>query len=321
MRSGIIISAIIILVLGLSFPISSQGKYPEKPIELVVASGVWGTQDLFWNTIKENLEEHLRVPISVVNKSGTNGLLGADFVANSKNDGYTLLAAPTILKTAIPVFRPNTSLAVDVLALCFKIPIAMVVRSDSSLRSLKDVINYAKKHPGALTCATQGIQSMSYFNLKMICSSAGIEITHVPNPKASSAMADVLGGDVDFWLGSFAGVIPLAKKGKLRILGITLRQSLPEYPEWPIFAEQGFPEADFQVTAGLMGPKDLPAEVFQAWQGALKNVLGQTDIQALLKKLNMSLALEVDRDKIDKIIKHQYEMIKEMAAKESVKSK
>ena len=309
------------LAIGLSSAAYAQVRYPNKPVQLVVAYGAGGAQDIFWRAIREDLEKNIKVPISVVNKPGAGGALGADFVANAKNDGYTLLGVATSTKTVIPAVDPKGVSDIHVIALVFRTPLALVVRSESSFKSLKDAANFGKEKPGTLTCSTQGIQAEAYFDLQIISQGAGIKITHVPNPKPTDAIANVLGGHIDFYLGSLTAVLPLTKGGKLRILGITAERRLPDLPDLPTFTEQGFPQANLDLHAGLWGPKDLPQEVFSTWQGALKVVLGNSDVQATLRKSSMYVDLEVDREKINKTIKEQFERISQIAIKEGIRAK
>ncbi len=312
---------LIMFATGFSSAIHAQAKYPNKPIQLVVAYGQGGAQDIFWRAIKDDLEKALKVPISIVNKPGAGGALGSDFVANSKNDGYTLLGVATSTKTVIPAVDPKAVSDHHVIALVFRTPLAWVVRSESEFRSLKDVINYAKEKPGALTCATQGIQAESYFDLQIISSTAGVKFTHVPNPNATDAISNVMGGHVNFWLGSLPGVLPLTKGGKLRVLGTTADRRLPDNPDLPTFAEQGFPEANLDLHAGIWGPKDLPQEVITTWQNALKVVLGNPDLQANLRKSSMYVDLDVDLDQINKHIKEQFDRVSQIAIREGIRLK
>ncbi len=218
--TGIALIAAVLLVTGFHSVVHAQAKYPSKPVQLIVAYGPGGAQDIFWRSIREDLEKHLRGTINVVNKPG---------------------------------------------------------------------------------------------------SSAGIKITHVPNANATDAIANVLGGHVDFWLGSLPGILPLAKAGKLRVLGFTGDQRLPDIPELPTFAEQGVPQANIDFTAALMGPKNLPQEVYSAWQGAIKTVLGNPERQANLRKSSMYVKLELDREKINQNIKEQYDKITQIVAKEGIR--
>ena len=323
MRSKIIFIFVLIaiFVIGLNSAVYPQAKYPNKPIQLIVGYGAGGAQDIFWRGIKDDLEKNLKVPISVINKPGAAGALAADFVANSKNDGYTLLGVSTSTKTVIPAVDPKAVSDHHVIALVFRTPLALVAKSESNFKSLKDIINYAREKPGVLTCATQGIQAESYFDLQIISQAAGVKITHVPNPNPTDAIANVLGGHVDLYLGTLTSTLPLYKGGKLWVLGITAERRLPDNPDVPTFAEQGFPQANLDLHAGLWGPKDLPQEVFTAWQGVLKVVLGNPDMQATLRKRIMYVDLEVDREKIDKYIKEQYERVSQIAIKEGIRLK
>jgi tripartite-type tricarboxylate transporter receptor subunit TctC len=323
MRTKIVCILIVMgmLVIGSNSAVNAQVKYPNKPIQLVVGYGAGGAQDIFWRAIKEDLEKALKVPISIVNKAGAAGALAADFVANSKNDGYTVLGVSHSTKTVIPAIDPKAVSDHHVIALVFRTPLALVTKAESNFKSLKDVISYGMEKPGTLTCATQGVQAEAYFDLEFIAQGGGIKITHVPNPNPTDAIANVLGGHVDLYLGTLTSTLALYKGGKLRVLGITADRRLPDNPDVPTFAEQGFPQANLDLHAGLWGPRDMPQEVFNAWQGALKVVLGNPEMQANLRKQVMYVDLWLDRDKINKYIQDQYERVSQIAIREGIRLK
>ncbi len=320
-RALVIMILMLVFMVGFNGTIYGQPIYPGKPVQLVVAYGPGGAQDIFWRTVKEDLEKNLKGTISIVNKPGAGGALGSDFVANAKNDGYTLLGVATSTKTVIPAVDPKGVSDIHPIALAFRTPLALVAKNDSPMKSLKDAIAYAKEKPGGLTCSTQGIQAEAYFDLQLVAQAAGIKVTHVPNANPTDAIASVLGGHVDLYLGSLTAVLPLSKAGKLRILGITSDRKLPDKPDLPTFAELGFPQANLDLYAGLWGPKDLPQEVFTTWQRALKVVLGNPDLQATLRKSSMYIEVEVDREKIISLIKESFEKINQIAIKEGIRVK
>ena len=310
------------LVFGSNPAVYAQAKYPNKPIQLVVGYGPGGAQDLFWRAIKDDLEKVLKVPITIVNKAGAGGALAADFVANAKNDGYTLVAVGHSIKTVIPAIDPKAVISnTDVIALTFSMPFALVTRTESNFKSLKDVIAYGKEKPGALTCATQGVQSEAYFDLQFIAQGSGIKISHVPIPNAGDVMANVLGGHVDLALSTFASTLALYKGGKLRVLGITTEKRLQDYPDIPTFAEQGLPQATLDGVGGLWGPKNMPQEVFNVWRSALEVVLGNPEMQANLRNRMLYADLKVDRDKINKYIQDLYNTLSQIAIKEGIRLK
>jgi tripartite-type tricarboxylate transporter receptor subunit TctC len=311
-----------LFVAGSDAWVYAQAKYPSKPIQLVVGYGPGGAQDIFWRTIKDELEKALKVPITIVNKAGAGGGLAADFVANSKNDGYTLVAVGHSIKTVIPAIDPKAVISdIDPLGLTFRMPFVLATRAESNFKTLKDVIAYGKDKPGTVTCATQGVQSEAYFDLEFIAQRGGIKFSHVPIPNASDVMANVLGGHVDLCLSSLPATIGLYKGGKLRMLGVTPERRLPDYPEIPTFTEQGFPEATLDGVGGLWGPKNMPPEVFQAWQGALQTVLGNKEMQASLRQKMMYVDLMTDRDKINRYVQDLHKTLSAVAIREGIRLK
>jgi tripartite-type tricarboxylate transporter receptor subunit TctC len=317
-----ILIAMGMLVIGSNSAVYAQVKYPIKPIQLIVGYGPGGAQDLFWRTIKDDLEKALKVPITIVNKAGAGGGLAADFVANSKPDGYTVVAVGHSIKTVIPAIDPKAVISdIDPIALTFRMPFALVTRTESNFKSLKDVIAYAKEKPGTLTCSTQGVQSEAYFDLQFIAQGSGIKINHVPIPNASDIIANVLGGHVDLTLSTLPATLPLYKGGKLRVLGITAEKRLPDLPDLPTLAEQGFPQATLDGVGGLWGPKNMPPEVFKAWHSAFEVVLGNPEMQANLRNKMMYVDLKMDRDKINKYIEDLYKTLSQIAIKEGIRLK
>jgi tripartite-type tricarboxylate transporter receptor subunit TctC len=271
MRTKIVCILIVIgmLVIGSNPAVYAQVKYPNKPIQLVVGYGPGGAQDLFWRAIKDDLEKVLKVPITIVNKAGAGGALAADFVANAKNDGYTLVAVGHSIKTVIPAIDPKAVISdIDVIALTFSMPFALVTRAESNFKSLKDVIAYGKEKPGILTCATQGVQSEAYFDLQFIAQGSGIKINHVPIPNAGDVMANVLGGHVDLALSTFASTLALHKEvagagnhygappaGLSGYSHIFRTRTYPGYPGWcrgPVGAKEYAPRG-FQCLAKCSG--------------------------------------------------------------------
>ena len=121
---SIMFIGIVIAVFGIGFQgaANAQAKYPTKPVQLIVAYGPTGAQDMFWRLIKDELEKHIKQPISIVNKPGAGGALAADFVANAKSDGYTLVGVATSVKTIIPAVDPKAQYNIHPIALVFRTP-------------------------------------------------------------------------------------------------------------------------------------------------------------------------------------------------------
>jgi tripartite-type tricarboxylate transporter receptor subunit TctC len=312
MKSVIRFFVIAVIVFGVTCVGSAQTKYPDKQIQIVIGFSPGGSHDLFWRVVKDDLEKVLGVPLVFPFKTGAAGLLAADAVVNAKKDGYTLLSGASTIKTIIPAVSPKDVRDVDFLAICFSSPLAMMVRNESSFKSVNDVIAHAKKNPpGTLTYTTVGVQAEDYWDFQMIQKKAGISMTLVPNADMSQRTANLLGGQVDLAFGTVATSMPLAKAGRLRMLAVIAPRRLAELPDVPTFAELGFPEANIVLRVGLMGAKNLPQEVITTWHGALKQVLTKPNIIEALKKQQIDVTLETDMAKIIRDNNEIAERIKE----------
>lgn len=297
----------ILILVGWTGEGLSQDKYPDKPIQIVVPFGPGGSSDLCFRVLTGELSKVLKVPVNVINRTGASGLVGTDFVANSKPDGYTLLGTSSAPMTVAPAIDPKAERDLDPLAIIAYQVVAFTTRSESEFKSLADVIAYAKKKPGELTCGTSGIQTEPFFNLEILKSAAGVDIRHVSIASSSEGITNVLGGHINFWFGSLSTSYSLIKAGRIRGIAITGNKRLEEFPNVGTFSEGGFPQVNVNLVITMMGPKGLPPAMIKVWGDALKVVLAHPEVVASLSKLHYMVDLQTETESLRKYFKGELE--------------
>ena len=290
---------LVVMGLGLALvPAGAQASYPTKPVSLVIPFGPGGASDLIWRTLLEDLKAELKVPVNAVNKPGAGGLTGADFVANSKPDGYTLLAANNTCMTVAP--------AIDMKAYRDLVPIAVVARqavliatrTEHEIKSLEEMIVRAKAEPDSITVGSTGVTASTYFDLALLENASGTSYSHVPVPNSNEGVSMTLGGHIDFWMGTLSAVQNLITAGRLRGVAIATEQRLPNFPDIPTFAEKGYPDVNLNLSMILYAPKGTPVEVIKAWENALKVVMARPSTAANMEKINFEFDFQLGSEQI-----------------------
>jgi len=268
------------------FPIQAQG-YPSKPIRLVVPFPPGGPLDLAGRAIGDHLARAWGQPVLVENKPGAGGNIGADLVAKSAPDGYTLVmgalsthAVNPHLYAKMPYdalkdFAPVTLVAIT--------PNVLVVNASVQASSVKDLIALAKASPGKLSFASGSNGSAGHLAGELFKTLAGIDIVHVPYKGGAPAMQDLLGGQVQFMFDNLANAMAQIKAGKLKPLAVTTAKRSPLAPELPTMAEAGVPGFDISTWYGIMAPAGTPPDVVRKLNAEIVKFLASDDMREKLK--------------------------------------
>ena len=277
-----------VLFLGLdSSAYPQEKKYPDNPVQIILAMGAGSGGDLFFRVLSEGLKKVWNVPVNVINKPGANGMLAAGEVASSRKDGYNVLGTQTSFLATVTVARPK---GVAISLQDFD-PVAsfpghttalLCVRGDSKFKSLQDLVNYAREKPDDLVYGTLQAGSPGYLELKLLMREAKIKMNSISYKEPGEPVSNLLGGHIDLISGVDNVMMPHIKAGKVRAL-VAQRRSLL-FPEIPVYAEAGYPGVNVVSSLGVLGPKGLPPEVIQAWESALRVVLKDPDRLATFKK-------------------------------------
>jgi len=287
---------IVFLVFALALAgVAAAQDFPTRPINVVAPFPPGGQADLMARPTAAAMEKILKSPVVVVNKTGAAGAVGMAFVANSKPDGYTLLMALSsisIIPEADKLFDRKPAYTMDQLipiALVSADPTILVCRSDRPWKSVKELVEDAKKRPEGISYSSSGIYGTLHMAMEMLIHSAGVKLKHVPYGGAAPALTALLGGHVDCMASGPAVVLPHIKAGKLRSLAGWGEKRLAVLPELPTLKELGY-EAEFYIWAGLFAPKGTPEPIMKKLRDTVRAAMQDADFKAALDKMETPIA-------------------------------
>lgn len=255
----------------------AQG-YPSKPVNLVVPYSAGGGADTLARALAQRLSENWGQQVLVVNKPGANTAIGAEYVAKSAPDGYTMLMIETALvinpslyaKLPYDPFRdfaPVTGLVA--------ISQALVVNPAVPAKNLQELIQLAKTKPGEMSYASFGLGSTGHLNMELLQQMAGIKLNHIQYKGTAPAMVDVTGGHVNMMFSSTGGVLPHWKSGKVRLLAVGSKARLPQFADIPTVAEAGLAGYEANAWFGLVAPAATPREVIGRINAGVQKVFAE----------------------------------------------
>src|SRR5690242_13036999 len=244
--------------------LASEQSYPSKPIRLIVPYAAGGTSDILARQIGPKLTEAWGQPVIVENKTGANGNVGADFVAKSAPDGYTLLITDlgglVISASVYPALPFNPAKDFSPVVMVSYSPHVLAVHPSVPAKSVKELIELAKAHPGKLNFAVSGIGGAPQLAGIEFAQRMGIDWTYIPYKGGSDAVTGVVGGQAHLLFNGMLATWPSVTSGKLRALAISSAQRVPSAPDTPTVAEQGLPGFETGSYQGLVGPLGIPRE-------------------------------------------------------------
>ncbi len=275
---------------GLSTVPAFAQDYPNKPIRLVIPFPAGGSSDGIGRQIADKLGPILKQSVVVENKGGAGGMIGADAVAKSPPDGYTLVLVD-VFHTSTPIY--TRKMPYD--AVKDFTPISLVGRSPAFLLSNpafepktgRDTLAYGKAQPGKMTMAIAGTGSVV---VDLFKARTGINFVSVPYRGSSPAMVDLMSGQVNVMITTMASAGTQVKAGKLRAMAVTGDRRNPDFPDVPTFNELGVRGMDYEQWFGVMGPANMPKPVVDKLAAAMAEVLRMPDVRERLVGMAMEVA-------------------------------
>ena len=254
----------------------AQGAYPNKTVTFVVPAAAGGTTDISGRMAAQALAPVLGQAVVVDNKGGGNGAIAANIVKRAEADGYTLLMqysgfhviSPHLAK--VPQWEQKDF---QPIANIISAPQIIVVRESLPVKTLAELIAYAKANPGKLNYASSGNGSLQHVTGAMLEQQGGIKMVHVPYKGTGPALQDLLGGQVDLTFGTAPPFMPHIASGKLRVLAVTGKERLPSLPDAPTTVEAGYPGVNATSWFALFAPAAVPRPVIDRLAADLKKVV------------------------------------------------
>jgi len=267
-------------------------SFPEKPITLLVPYSAGGITDQIARILADKLGKQWEQPVVVENKPGAGAAIGTAAVANGKADGYQLLigSVGTVTNQFMLKSLPYKTQDLEPLLQISEAPNVLYVRSSLPVKSVTELVDYAKKNPGKLTFANSGIGSSPHLAAALFQDKAKISITNVPYRGTSAAIADFLGGQVDAYFDTMQSM-PYVKQGKLTVLGVAAQKRVPSHPDVPTIAESGIADVLASSWFGVFIPAKTPDAIKTEISKAITEAM--QDRQTTQKIENLGTVIQV----------------------------
>jgi len=289
------LALICVALLLAAIPAAAQDAFPSHPIQLVVPQPPGGVADLHARPLAQAMEKILKQPVVVINKPGAGSVMGTQFVANSRADGYTMLVAmpgffitpPVDIfngrppKFKIEQFTPIARLSAE--------PLVMVVQPGRQWKSVADLVADAKRRPGEITFASSGLYTSLHLQMEFFAASAGITLKHVPYNGAGPAVISLLGGHVDALASGPGPVLKKITSGGLVALAMSGDKRLAELPDVPTLKELGY-NVEYYQQVGIVARKETPATALKVLREAAKGAVKDPEFASALTNLGTGVS-------------------------------
>ena len=236
------------------------GKFPDKPIRLIVPFPPGGSNDVLGRYLGVKLTERLGEQFVIDNRGGANGIIGADLVAHATPDGYTLLMVSTswVMNAAVRPLPYDVEKSFDPIAMIGSSPNSIVVYPGWGVNTLKELVDRARAKPASIFYGSTGLGGFNHFGGELFKKIAKVDLIMVPYKGGGPAMIDVMSGQIPMMFTSVTQVLPHVRSGKIKMLAIGAAKRSPIVPDVPTVIESGFPGYEVAVWWGIVAPAGTP---------------------------------------------------------------
>ena len=266
--------------------VQAQTQWPKQPIRIIVTFTPGGAPDILARVLAEQWQKNLNVPVLVENRPGVGGNIGADFVAKSEADGYTLLIGTVGIHAIngalydklsfdpIKDFTPISFLA--------STPNVLIVSKQLGITNLQELVELAKAKPNQLTFGSSGIGTSLHMSGELFKDMTGVQIRHIPYKGRAQSLPDLVSARITMLFDNLSSSLPLIKAGEVQALGVTSLKRSAQLPDIPSLHEAGVTNYDASVWLGLLAPVNTPKEIVFKLNAELAQVLNSADTQKAL---------------------------------------
>ena len=280
-------TAVIIWLSGV--PVAAQSAYPDRPVRIIVTFAPGSATDITARVIAQKLSVAWGVAVTIENIPGSGGVVGADKIAKATPDGYTLgwiangaLTIAPALQSKLPYDSARDFAPISQVLVMSSI---VAVNNDVPVKSLQELVAFAKAQPGKLSYATPGVGTPQHIGGELLKSLASVDITHVPYRGA--LLADVIGGRVPMTFQNMAAILPTVRENKLRGLAVTSLKRSSVIPELPTVAKSGYPGFEAVSWFALLGPRGTPAPILIKLHREISKIAALSDIREKFAQLGL----------------------------------
>jgi tripartite-type tricarboxylate transporter receptor subunit TctC len=265
--------------------------FPSKPIRLIVPFVPGGNVDITARTVSPALGDALGQPIVVENRPGAAGMVGAQVLAGSPPDGYTLMMGSNSSLAVAPNLYPNWPYdplkGITPISNLAIVPFVLVVKPNLPAHSLPEFVKLAKENPGKLTMASGGNGSSNHLVGALFQMMTGVKFSHVPYKGTGAALVDLAGGQVDLLFDQASSTVPNVRGGKIRAIAVAARERQQTLPDTPTFAEAGLRDFVIDNITGIVGPAGLASDIVGKIHGAAVKALATPNVRERFGSLGM----------------------------------
>lgn len=276
------------LACTVSAPVLAADAWPNAPIRIIVNNPPGGAVDVVTRLVATPLSKALGQPVVVENRGGANGNIGAEAVARAAPDGYTLLTSAggvfAVNATLYPDMTFNAAKDLQPVAGIMRVSVFLTTNANVPANNVKEFIDYAKANPGKLSYGSAGTGSLPHLAGEMFNEAAGLNTLHVPYRGAAPALADLLGGQVQYMFDPGIG-LPHVQAGKLKRLAIADLERSPLFPDLPTLAESGLDGFEANSWYGMYAPAGVPADIVARLNQEVNKILEMPDVKKGLEML------------------------------------
>ncbi len=286
-----IFAAVAVLLAAIASAAAMAQAYPAKPVKLVVPFPPGGNVDTIGRLMAQKLTDAFGQQVFVENRPGGAGIIGAEAVAKSPPDGYTIFVGTSGALSSAPALQPKLPYdpvkSFAPISVLTAAPVVVIVQGSMPVSSLKEFIEYAKARPGKLTYGSAGVGHFLNVAGEAFNVAAGVQLFHVPYKGVNQALVDMLAGRLDVMIDTIVIYAPHVQGGKLKALAVAQKKRLARMPELPTTAEAGLSGYEFASYFGMLAPAGTPGDVVRRLNAEVVRALGSPDVLDALSKMGV----------------------------------